>query len=291
MKKVWILGLVLCILFGVCGCEQEESLNRYFVNFNTNGGTAVKQQVVIEGEKLSIPLEPTKKGYAFAGWFLGDNLYDFSKSVTSDMTLNAHWNEIIDICDRTCKSGYKLDNNCNCVKESTTKKTTKKNNNKTNVLSLSETNVTLVEGQKTFIETNATSGVTWKSNDQSIVEADNGYIIAKKKGNTTVVVKSNNGSAVLNVRVITKDREKLEAFISMMKPKIIKSVNTSLLYSFNGCKVINTANVASVSEIKIDNGVVTYLGNHLEGNLFSSYKVICGSESENVTIEHIINSI
>ena len=150
MRKAMVSTVIMAVLFVLCGCEKESVVNRYFVSFNTNGGTAVKQQVIIEGEKVSIPLEPTKKGYAFAGWYLNDELYDFDKPVISDMTLNATWNEIIEICDKICKTGYKLDSKCNCVKEENTTKTTttkKKASGNVKRLILSETDVTLIEGQ------------------------------------------------------------------------------------------------------------------------------------------------
>ena len=40
------------------------------------------------------PTAPTKADATFAGWYLGNNPYDFSTTpVTGDITLVAHWTE------------------------------------------------------------------------------------------------------------------------------------------------------------------------------------------------------
>ena len=288
MKRSYLLMVLIGIIFALCGCEQEKVANRYFVSFDSNGGTSVKQQVVIEGSTATMPIEPTKNGYAFGGWYLGEQLYNFNEPVMSDIKLSARWNEVIEICEKTCKSGYKLDSKCNCIKESSKTTTTKAKNNE---ISLSEKSITIVEGQKTYIESYTSDAVTWDTSDDKVVKVDNGFITAVSKGNAVITAKTKNSYATVNVRVISKDREKLEAFISMMTPKNIKTSNTSLMYSFNGCTMVNTANTSSISEIVIKDGIVAYVPNNIRGNILSAYTVSCGKESENITIEHIIDNI
>lgn len=68
----------------------------YSVKFNPNGGSAVSNQRIRKGNKLSEPKAPTKNGYSFDGWYLDEELtdaYDFKTSVTKDFTLHAKWNE------------------------------------------------------------------------------------------------------------------------------------------------------------------------------------------------------
>ena len=72
---------------------------RYYVTFNSDGGTEVQTQLVKENEKLNLDdySDPTKEGYAFAGWYNGDtqvNLADLV--VTEDVKLVAHWTKISD---------------------------------------------------------------------------------------------------------------------------------------------------------------------------------------------------
>ena len=40
----------------------------YKVTFNSNGGTAIKEQIVNAGEKATKPNDPTKEGYLFVEW-------------------------------------------------------------------------------------------------------------------------------------------------------------------------------------------------------------------------------
>lgn len=63
------------------------------VTFDTQGGTLVPSQTVKVGLTATKPTDPTKAGYTFAGWYLGNDLYDFSTPVTADITLVAHWTD------------------------------------------------------------------------------------------------------------------------------------------------------------------------------------------------------
>ncbi|MCC8066521.1 MAG: InlB B-repeat-containing protein, partial [Clostridiales bacterium] len=74
----------------------EKVITEYTVTFNSNGGSEVESQTVKEGETAKEPTEPTLDGYTFAGWYSDAELttaYDFSTSVSSDVTLYAKWEE------------------------------------------------------------------------------------------------------------------------------------------------------------------------------------------------------
>lgn len=51
-------------------------------------GTAERGKAVAETEKI-----PTREGFYFGGWFIGDTPYDFTKPVFGNMTLTAKWLE------------------------------------------------------------------------------------------------------------------------------------------------------------------------------------------------------
>ena len=68
----------------------------YTIKFETNGGSSVKNQTVVKNNKVSSPVNPTKEGYVFDGWYTDKGLtkkYDFDTKVTGSLTLYAKWVE------------------------------------------------------------------------------------------------------------------------------------------------------------------------------------------------------
>ena len=66
----------------------------HWVTFDSNGGSAIDSQFVLNGDNLvldKIP-DPTKPGYTFDGWYNGSKPVADGATVTSSMTLKAHWN-------------------------------------------------------------------------------------------------------------------------------------------------------------------------------------------------------
>ncbi len=64
------------------------------VTFDPDNGDATTTVSVGNGEAVDAPEAPEKVGFAFEGWYLGDNKYDFSSPVTADITLVAKWREV-----------------------------------------------------------------------------------------------------------------------------------------------------------------------------------------------------
>jgi len=79
------------------------AINSYTVTFNSQGGSAVSSQTVNHGGKVSKPTDPTKTGYAFAGWYKESgctNAWDFATdTVTSNITLYAKWTPLYALRD------------------------------------------------------------------------------------------------------------------------------------------------------------------------------------------------
>ena len=67
------------------------TIKEYTVTFNSAGGTSVDSVNVSHGNHISAPTAPTKEGYNFQGWYIGETLYSFNTSVTEDITLVADW--------------------------------------------------------------------------------------------------------------------------------------------------------------------------------------------------------
>ena len=69
----------------------------YTVTFDSQGGSAVNDQTVTEGQTITEPAAPTRDGYTFAGWFTessGGSQWNFSTAVTKNMTLYAQWTAV-----------------------------------------------------------------------------------------------------------------------------------------------------------------------------------------------------
>ena len=66
----------------------------YTVTYESNGGSTVPSQTVKYNETANKPVDPTKSGCTFAGWYTEEKLtneYDFATPVTGNITLYAKW--------------------------------------------------------------------------------------------------------------------------------------------------------------------------------------------------------
>lgn len=67
----------------------------FVVTFDSEGGSAVPSQNVVNGGKVTEPTQPTKTGYTFGGWYSDEdltNVWTFATdTVSADMTLYAKW--------------------------------------------------------------------------------------------------------------------------------------------------------------------------------------------------------
>ncbi len=69
--------------------------NIYTVTFNTDGGTTIDSVTVMYDKEVTQPIDPTKVGHTFAGWYIDEALntqWDFAADrITGDLTLYAKW--------------------------------------------------------------------------------------------------------------------------------------------------------------------------------------------------------
>ena len=66
----------------------------FTLSFDSNGGSAVDDLNVVEGQKATKPANPTKGGFTFNGWYTDEGCtvaYDWSAPVVQDGTLYAKW--------------------------------------------------------------------------------------------------------------------------------------------------------------------------------------------------------
>ena len=63
----------------------------YWVTFDSDGGNAIDSQFVFDKISLNDQTTPTKPGYEFAGWYNGTEKVENDATISSPMTLTAHW--------------------------------------------------------------------------------------------------------------------------------------------------------------------------------------------------------
>lgn len=71
--------------------STPEKTKTFTVTFNTDGGSEVPAQTVEDGKSATQPVDPTKDGFYFLGWYVGDNVYEFTQLVSNDLTVIALW--------------------------------------------------------------------------------------------------------------------------------------------------------------------------------------------------------
>ena len=98
MKKDWFFNfLTIILVFGFIGCGN--GYETYTVTFDSNGGSDVVAITgITSGSTITLPLNPTKTDYDFAGWFTDNetflNQFTEDTPVTSNITVYAKWDSI-----------------------------------------------------------------------------------------------------------------------------------------------------------------------------------------------------
>ena len=72
---------------------EEYNVVTNSVKFNSDGGSEVEIQIIVEGEYANKPADPVRTGYEFKGWVLsGTNTeFNFATPVMQDINLTAKW--------------------------------------------------------------------------------------------------------------------------------------------------------------------------------------------------------
>ena len=184
------IAIIVIIVAALLFSKDEES-QKYSVTFETHGGSAVEVIMVEDNKTFAKPEDPTKEGYSFLGWYYNNELYDFSKPVTSNIKLEAKWVEI--------EEGNQTEE----PKEDLDVKVTG--------VTLNKTTLTLTEGESEKLTakvkpSNATNkDVTWSSNKKTVVTVDSkGNVKAVKAGTATITVTTKDGKYTETCKVTVK---------------------------------------------------------------------------------------
>ena len=104
-----LCSMLFCFALGTVGCSNGDpnasgddptsssslAPDEFLVTFDTKGGTAVAQQVIKAGNKVSKPDDPTQEYYTFKGWYWDfDEVtpFDFENvTIAADTVIYAGW--------------------------------------------------------------------------------------------------------------------------------------------------------------------------------------------------------
>ena len=102
MRKILYFSFLFLLGLLIFGCNEETKTGdpvveptpektpeevKYVVTFDVD--CVLTTAEVLDGEKISKPLDPVKDGYIFTGWYIGEEEFNFETIVTSDITLVA----------------------------------------------------------------------------------------------------------------------------------------------------------------------------------------------------------
>ncbi len=188
---------------------------KYTVTFETNGGSAVAEQIVTAGDVINAPAEPTKTDYIFAGWYFDSSyntLASFPYSVTNHVTLYAKWVKKSDIVKVT---GVTLDK-----------------------ASLSFVSANMSETLSPIIApANATNkSVTWTSSNPSVATVSNGTVTALAAGSATITVTTADGgcTATCSVTVASVNPTKTLSALILKEASSTVSTKTAPAFTVTG---------------------------------------------------------
>ena len=170
----------------------------YTVKFDGAGGTTFDDQVLLEGEKATNPGTPTREGYVFSGWYLGEEKYNFDNEVTSNITIIAKWTEEDEV---VYVNEIKFDGDIN--------------------------EATIKVGEKYFIvayphPANATDRtITYTSEDTGVATVDeNGKVTGVSEGTTKIVLTSGDGNVTAKFTIhVVNIPDSLETDVLVVKPE------------------------------------------------------------------------
>ena len=93
MGRVIKYSFLLLFVFALIGGGVYFYLKKdgYQVVFNSNGGSLIQTIHTGISGIADRPDDPVKDGYTFAGWYLGEEKFDFDTKLNDNITLTARW--------------------------------------------------------------------------------------------------------------------------------------------------------------------------------------------------------
>lgn len=87
--------IIVCTVLLIASLAYGYATRGFTVEFDSNGGTDVASQKLVDQRYATEPEEPTREGYVFDGWYISEayvTQWNFETDpVEENMTLHAKW--------------------------------------------------------------------------------------------------------------------------------------------------------------------------------------------------------
>ena len=220
----------------------SETADTITIKFDTDGGSKIDDMIVVKGETLKLPQNPTKEGYKFKTWVDKNEtpIYD-EALLLEDTALKAVWEKVevkTNNTNNTTNSGN--ENPVNNSQENKTIEVTGVSLNATSKAMIVNTKDKLVATVTPDNASNKT--VSWSSNNPSVITVDqNGNLKAVGLGEATITVKTANGKVA--TAKVTSDVKSITLNVAnntISKYGTIKSTTINVNIDSNGYNVPNS---------------------------------------------------
>ena len=230
------------------------------ITFDTRGGSHIDPQLVVQGEKATKPVNPTKENRYFNCWYTDENQteeYSFDKPVNEDITLYAGWylNAGIGIYNRSNPNTDPYNYSCGTIDISSAGN---------NLHIVGRTNYALSEKPVAFIA-NPADGYTFKGWYEGMF--GNSHFIEKP---SSTLLSNQNPYAPSSIDEAKALCAVFECSNHQWKQKIQKASSDQSGCKYDVCRICGTENkekvvpISSVNNIALDNTSFTYTGKAIE---------------------------
>lgn len=221
------------------------------VSFDTDGGSKIEDIVLIKGEPLKLPDNPTKDGYIFKNWVSKDEIPVYDDALLSEnIVLKAIWEKEEKKKEQTTTTNKndktpQTPSQGNQNEQPTPTPTPENQNVEVTDISLNKNSLGLIIGNSDTLTANITpsnatnKSVTWSSSNSSIISVDNsGKVTAKAIGSATITAKTANGKEAS--ATVTSDVKNITLTVgnqTISKYGTITSTNITVNIDANGYNV------------------------------------------------------
>lgn len=91
-KLIGFILLIISIAMIITGSIMLIDEKSYLIQF-TNVENPIQYEIV-KGGYIQMPIEPTKQGYRFIGWYHNGSIFNFNTPIVEDIKLEAKWEKI-----------------------------------------------------------------------------------------------------------------------------------------------------------------------------------------------------